>query len=87
MIDRCTMCASSNWSITERLADYEVATCSDCGLTFTRNPGHSSQRYLAMALDWLQRVYQAGRDGTRALCVPRARHKGASGNSLLVIAE
>ncbi len=47
MIDRCAACGSATWSITERWEGYELATCEACGLTFTRNPDYSSQRYLA----------------------------------------
>ncbi len=47
MVDRCAACGSANWSITERWEGYELATCADCGLTFTRNPDYSSRRYLA----------------------------------------
>ena len=47
MMDRCAACGSGKWSITERLAGYELATCQDCGLTFTRNPDYSSERYKA----------------------------------------
>ena len=46
MMDRCAACGSDRWSIAERCAGYELATCRDCGLTFTRNPDYSSQRYL-----------------------------------------
>ena len=47
MMDRCAACDSGSWSITERCGGYELALCQECGLTFTRNPDYSSQRYLA----------------------------------------
>lgn len=46
-IDRCAACGSSNWSNSGHCAQYELATCQECGLTFTRNPDYSSQRYLS----------------------------------------
>jgi SAM-dependent methyltransferase len=46
MMDRCAACGSHRWSIAERWAGYELATCEDCGLSFTHNPDYSSLRYL-----------------------------------------
>jgi hypothetical protein len=34
-------------SIAERCAQYELANCLECGLTFTCNPDYSSRRYLS----------------------------------------
>ncbi len=44
-VERCAACGSRNWSAAGRCAQYELADCLECGLTFTRNPDYSSGRY------------------------------------------
>ncbi len=46
-VDRCAACGSQNWAIAGHCAQYELADCLECGLTFTRNPDYSSRRYLS----------------------------------------
>lgn len=46
-IKQCVACRSHSWSLTEEWGEYELATCSDCGLTFTLNPDYKLERYAA----------------------------------------
>jgi SAM-dependent methyltransferase len=47
IIERCVVCGSRNWSITEEWKGYRLATCSECGLVFTVNPDYEAERYVA----------------------------------------
>lgn len=46
-IKTCVSCESENWTITEKWQNYTMATCSQCGLTFTTNPDYQEARYVA----------------------------------------
>lgn len=41
----CT-CGSDRWHITEKWKGYQLAACSECGLTFTANPDYQAGRYI-----------------------------------------
>lgn len=46
-IRSCVACASENWQVTEEHRGFKLATCKDCGLTFTLNPDYKPERYEA----------------------------------------
>jgi SAM-dependent methyltransferase len=47
MIERCPACDAMNYSIDETWKGYRLATCAECGLTFTLNPDYKPERYVA----------------------------------------
>ena len=61
--ESCVGCGSAKWEVRETWRTYRLATCADCGVTFTLNPDYSRERYVA--------VYG---DGASNLPVP-ARHE------------
>jgi len=46
-IQHCVACGSSDWSVTEEWKAYMLATCLECGLTFTVNPDYTAERYVS----------------------------------------
>ena len=89
MMTPCMACGSEKWDVTEKSRSYELATCSDCGLTFTVNPDYSGCRY-QVAYEETQGeapvpqehayVYTAPQERlrleTQAICLPRPRRAG-----------
>ena len=47
-IQSCVACGSERWVATERWQSYQLATCSECGLTFTVNPDYRAGRYVVI---------------------------------------
>ena len=45
-IQSCVACGSERWVATQRWQSYQLATCSECGLTFTVNPDYRAGRYV-----------------------------------------
>ncbi len=43
----CVACGSFDWSFIEAWHGYKLASCSECGLTFTVNPDYKPDRYIA----------------------------------------
>ncbi len=47
MIERCPACDASSFTVSETWMGYRLATCAECGLTFTLNPDYRPERYIA----------------------------------------
>jgi hypothetical protein len=47
LIDQCVACGSTSWAPEGTWLRYQLAVCTRCGATFTRNPDYSTERYAA----------------------------------------
>lgn len=46
--ERCVGCGSTVWEVCETWLSYQLATCGECGVTFTLNPDYRRDRYVAV---------------------------------------
>lgn len=48
MIDRCVACCGENFTVSEIKGVFEIGTCADCGMQFTKNPDAGTEQYRAL---------------------------------------